>query len=130
MPRTLFLLFNHEITEDQRADARSTLGIERIMPLPSELQKLWSNIPADLREIEPVLEPVRQWLASVAVLGDCVLIQGDFGACYLMVGYARDLGLTPVYSTNTREAVEERLPDGKVKLTHYFQHHLFREYGR
>ncbi|MDQ7785804.1 MAG: CRISPR-associated protein Csx20, partial [Desulfomonilaceae bacterium] len=127
--RTLFLVFNHTITERQRADARSSLGVDRIVTLPPELQELWSNIPPEAPEIRPVLEPLRRWLHREAQFGDFVLIQGDFGACYLMVMAAREMGLVPVYSTTRRQASEEVQSDGSVKLVHRFEHVLFREYG-
>ncbi len=126
---TLYLLMNHKITEVQMADARRSLGVDRIVEMPQELAALWSQIPPDLDAIEPFLEPVRSWLAANASPGDYALIQGDFGACYLMVTFAFTRGLVPVYSTTTREAVENHHPDGTVELAHRFRHRLFRRYG-
>jgi hypothetical protein len=125
----LFLIFNHQITSDQEADARRTLGVKAIVSLPEALQNLWSNIPPDLPKLMDYLRPLRDWLSAQAGAGDHVLIQGDFGACYLMVGFALKQGLIPIYSTTQREAEEERQPDGTVKLTHHFQHNIFRRYG-
>ena len=76
------------------------------------------------------LKPVREWLAEVAAMADFVLIQGDFGATCLMVAFANNLGLTPVYSTTYREATETHQSDGSVTLTHQFRHCRFRTYGR
>lgn len=127
--KSLFLIFNHTFTDSQHTDAEASLSVERIVSLPEELQALWSSIPPQAKEIRPVLEPIRDWLASEAREGDFVLIQGDFGATYLMVQWALELGLIPVYSTTVREADEELQPDGTVKLTHRFQHRMFRKYG-
>jgi hypothetical protein len=127
--RTLFLIFNHTITDTQRADARSSLRVDRIVTLPPDLQEIWSNIPPDATEIRPLLEPLRMWLQSQAEQGDFVLIQGDFGACYLMVTATWEMGLVPVYSTTRRQASEEVQPDGSVTLVHRFEHVLFRKYG-
>ncbi|MFH0824780.1 MAG: CRISPR-associated protein Csx20, partial [Pseudomonadota bacterium] len=118
----LFLIFNHTITEAQRNDARNTLGVEAIVELPPHLQTLWSNIPADMPELTSYLEPLRDRLKDRGKAGDFVLIQGDFGATYLMVRFALEQGLVPVYSTTKRRALEELLPDGSVKLVHNFQH--------
>ncbi|MEA3280185.1 MAG: CRISPR-associated protein Csx20, partial [Thermodesulfobacteriota bacterium] len=60
---------------------------------------------------------------------DYVLIQGDFGACYIMVRFAFEKGFVPVYSTTRREAVEKQQSDGAVKLVHQFKHQVFRKYG-
>lgn len=127
--RSLFLFFNHTFTDSQRSDAEASLSVEQIVPLPEELQAIWSSVPPEVKEIRPVLEPIRDWLASEAREGDYVLIQGDFGATYLMVRVALELRLIPIYSTTVREADEELQPNGTVKLTHRFQHRMFRKYG-
>lgn len=129
MPPKLFLIFNHQFTADQEAEARRSLGVERIVPLPADMQALWSNIPPDRPSLHLYLEPIRQWLAAEAQAGDYVLIQGDFGASYLMVGFALKRSLIPVYTTTRRQAVEEPQPDGTVKMIHHFQHQRFRRYG-
>jgi hypothetical protein len=126
---TLFLLFNHQFTADQEADAGASLYVDPIVSLPPDLQALWSNIPPELPGVKEYLEPVRTWLAAQARAGDCVLIQGDFGACWLMVNISLELGLAPVHSTTERQALEEHQPDGSVKLVYHFQHRIFRRYG-
>lgn len=126
---TLFLLFNHNLTQAQESDAREGLGVRKIVAPPQNLQTLWSNLPPELENLRDVLAPIREWLASKARPDDIVLIQGDFGACWLMVEHARSMGLRAVYSTTRREAVEERLDDGSVRLVHTFRHVRFRQYG-
>jgi hypothetical protein len=125
----LYLIFNHSITENQKKDALNNLKVERIETLPTFLQDIWSQVPPDLTSLSAYLEPIRNWLREKAVIGDYVLIQGDFGACYLLVRFALDRGLIPVYSTTDRIAKEEIQPDGTVKLIHHFQHRIFRKYG-
>ena len=125
----LYLLFNHQFTPDQEADARRSLGVERVVCLPADLQDLWSNIPPDRSAIRDYLQPIRDWLQQEATPGDYVLIQGDFGACWLMARFAFKQSLVPVYSTTRREAEEEPGPDGTVRMTHHFQHQIFRRYG-
>jgi len=98
--------------------------------LPKELKEIWRNIPPGLPEIAGYLQPVNQWLVSSAHPNDFVLIEGDFGACYLMVRFALENGLVPVYSTTFREAEEEYGEDGSVRLVHRFEHRIFRRYGR
>lgn len=129
MDRTLFLLFNHQLTPDQERDARRSLSITRIVEPPEELRELWGNVPPDLPELAAYLEPVKLWLTTHAGPGDYVVIQGDFGATFLMVNFAFSRGLTPIYSTTEREAKEEMQPDGSVELVHRFLHKRFRKYG-
>lgn len=126
---TLFLIFNHQFTTKQEADARASLVVEKVVSLPDELQERWRDVPPALPALQEYLEPFRSWMASQAEKGDYVLIQGDFGACYLMVHFAFEHDLIPVYSTTQREAEEELQPNGTVKLTHHFQHQIFRRYG-
>lgn len=129
MPRSLFLIFNHEITPVQESDASGSLGIQQIRCLPPDLKALWHQIPPDLTEISNYLEPIKTWLADQAAESDYVLIQGDFGACYILVRFAFEKGFVPVYSTTRREAVEKQQSDGTVKLVHQFKHQVFRKYG-
>ena len=125
----LFLIFNHDFTDDQIADARVTLGVGPILQLPDELQDLWANIPPDVPAIRPYLRPLMEWLKSQAETGDYVLIQGDFGACHIMVNLVLDHGLIPIYSTTERVAEESVEDDGSVVNTHKFKHVMFRRYG-
>jgi len=129
MGRRLFLIFNHEITPLQEDDARRSLGARRIVDLPSDLKELWRHIPPELPEICNYLAPIKVWLKDESKKSDYVLIQGDFGATYIMVNVAFKFGLVPVYSTTNREAVEKHESDGAVSLTHRFKHQIFRKYG-
>ncbi len=129
MPKKLLLIFNHKFTPSQEADARLSLRVEKIETMPERAQAVWGNIPPDLPELSSFLEPVMKWLCDCAKESDYVLIQGDFGACWLMVNFAFERKLIPIYSTTRREAVEERQLDGTVKMTHNFKHQMFRKYG-
>ena len=126
---SLFLIFNHTFTDNQRSDALVSLGVKRIVDMPPDQKKIWRNISPDLPAIEAYLEPVKLWLKLNAKRDDFALIQGDFGACYIMVNFALAQGLIPVYSTTERMAVEEYGDDGTIKLIHQFRHQIFRRYG-
>lgn len=126
----LLLLFNHTITNAQRKDSVRQLGIERIIEPPPDIRAVWSALPPEEENLVPVLEPVVDWLDSTASAGDYVLVQGDFGACWLLVNHCLRRGFIPVYSTTRRHAVEEHLDDGTVRLVHRFSHVRFRKYGQ
>ena len=130
MPHTMFLLFNHRLTADQEEDARVSLGIENIIAMPDELQQIWSKIPPDLPEIYHLLEPVCDWLAAEASPIDFVLIQGDYGACWLMVKYAFEKKLVPVYSTTLRQVSEIEQKDGSIRMDRKIKHVMFRKYEK
>src|SRR3990170_3156324 len=106
MPNNMLLVFSHELTPEQIEDARTTLNINEFVPLPSDLQKLWQNIPSGEPSITSYMEHFRRFVEDNADKGDYALIQGDFGAVYLMVNVAFSLGLIPVYSTSERDVVE------------------------
>ncbi len=125
----LFLIFNHTMTALQEQDARMSLGVHQFVDLPAELKVMWRQIPADLERIDPYLAPIKTWLEDVSNQGDYVLIQGDFGACFIMVKFAMERNLAPIYSTTAREALEEHGEDGAVKMIHEFRHCIFRKYG-
>lgn len=126
----LLLLFNHTLTRDQQDAAQRELGITQIVTPPLLQQQLWSNIPADAELLLPFIEPLVTWLRDVGTEGDYILIQGDFGACFLMINQALNLGMIPIYSTTARQATEVHQDDGRVRLEHVFQHVRFRQYGR
>lgn len=125
----LYLLFNHAISTRQEEDAQIALGVGRIVLPPEEIQGLWSSVPPELGELREYLQPVRQWLDNAARPGDYVLIQGDFGACYLTASHTLAIGCIPIYSTTFRQTEEQHLPDSRVILTHTFSHVRFRRYG-
>jgi len=125
----LLVMFNHTFTLRQRENARAELGVENILEPPQELRHRWANIPPEAPSLRPWLRPVCEWLTAQAQPGDYVLIQGDFGACYLLVHFAFTHDLIPVYATTERHAREEQLDDGRVRLEHTFEHVRFRRYG-
>ncbi|MEJ5359431.1 MAG: CRISPR-associated protein Csx20 [Desulfobacterales bacterium] len=129
MAPSLLLLFNHEPTPSQLEDAFRTLGVSLVEHPPQEIRRLWQSVPPELERIGGYLKPIAEWVSSVARAGDFILIQGDFGATWLMVNLAFEGGLIPVYSTTERKAVEEAVEDGTVKLSHQFKHVRFRKYG-
>ncbi|NLI83774.1 MAG: hypothetical protein GX443_19140 [Deltaproteobacteria bacterium] len=125
----LLLLFNHTLTGQQSADAVENLGVSGFVNPPESVKALWADIPASPAEIRPFLQPVFDWLDGASEPGDYVLVQGDFGAVFLVVHHALETHRIPVYSTTRREAAEEPGHDGSVQLTHRFRHVRFREYG-
>ena len=126
---SLFLIFNHQLTPLQEEDVHASLGVHRIISPPSHLKDIWGTIPPDIPSLSSYLKPVQDWLSNQAKENDYVLIQGDFGACYIMANFAFEHGLIPIYSTTKREAKEEHNSDGSVHLVHRVEHVIFRRYG-
>lgn len=125
--KKIFLLFSHTLTETQTNDAKSNLSISDVISLPFYLQEKWSNVPSEIETIKEYLLPIRNFLAENSEYEDVVLIQGDFGAVYHMVNFAKELGLKTVYAT-TQRTIEEIVIDGKTVKKSIFEHERFREY--
>ena len=58
----LFLLFSHELTNQQKREAIEELGVEAIKYLPDSLKELWSQIPPEVPEVAVHLRPIKAWL--------------------------------------------------------------------
>ena len=129
MKPDLFLILNHELTADQKKDAFASLSVQKIIDLTPNLKKLWRTIPHETIKIKAYLKPMMDWLGEKATQKDFVLIQGDFGASYIMVQFALESGLVPVYSTSLRKSVEIETQTDTVEKTGVFKHVLFRRYG-
>lgn len=125
---SLFLIFNHILTPDQNADARHTLRIDHVIPLPPDLQDIWSAVPPEGPLPLDKLERVVAWLSIQGAPGDFVLVQGEFGATVYLVEACFERDLIPVYSTTQRVYENHFCPDGTVENIHRFRHVQFRRY--
>ncbi len=126
--KKLILIFSHILTERQTNDAKESLNIEDFVYLPPDLQDLWSSIPPDVKDISDIMDKIKEWISGTADKKDYILVQGDFGATYDVVGYCKATGLKAVYSTTRRNAKEILREDGTIETIHVFEHVMFREY--
>ncbi len=126
----LYLLFNHNLTREQQQGARRELNVENIISPPAHVKRIWGAIPPEKESIRPALTPVFAWIDHELSPGDFLLIQGDFGACWLVAKHAAQAGIIPLYATTRREAEERHATDNGVKITHTFRHVRFRQYGK
>jgi len=126
----LYLLFSHNLTPEQIQDAQENWQVKDFVALPENLQALWSNIPPELPYLHKHLQTLYDWLKQNCQKGDLILIQGDFGATYLMVQYAWQAQLIPLYSTTKRNIQEHILPDGSIRTERLFVHQRFRIYEK
>jgi len=123
----MLLLFSHELRDEQKQDIKENWNIEEYVSLPKNLQTLWSSIPPQLEDIEEYLKPIKAFLSDSVNRDDIVLVQGDFGATYSMIGLVKSLGAKAVYATTKREVIEKEI-EGKVVKTSVFKHIRFRAY--
>ena len=108
-----FVLLNHTLTEEQKTE----LGGE-IFELPSELKKLWGQVPpdADYDGVQQHLKPILEWAENA----DRIVAQGDFTAFAVVLQWAK---VPVLVATSKREVIEE---DGGKK-TAIFKHVRFRQ---
>jgi hypothetical protein len=92
------------------------------------LQKLWSNIPADLVTLGEYLSPIKTFVTAHLNPEDVALIQGDFGATCHLAHFVRELGGVGVYATTVRDVVEKE-ENGVIVKTSIFKHVRFRVFG-
>lgn len=126
--KKMILLFSHNLTPDQKNDAMTTFGVVEFLPLEAELQKLWSNIPADLATLGEYLAPIKTFVSAHLNPEDVALIQGDFGATCHLAHFVRELGGVGVYATTVRDVVEKE-ENGVIVKTSIFKHVRFRVFG-
>ncbi|SDZ35743.1 hypothetical protein SAMN05660462_02835 [Proteiniborus ethanoligenes] len=126
--RKLILIFSHSLTDKQIEDSKVNLYINEFIYLPKELQGKWSLIPPDMEDISNITDEIKDWIDSVADKDDYILVQGDFGATYDVVKHLKNKGHRVIYSTTSRRAKEIVRDDGKIEITHIFDHVMYREY--
>ncbi|SHE33016.1 CRISPR-associated protein, TM1812 family [Caldanaerobius fijiensis DSM 17918] len=128
-PRRMFLIISHSITPEQEKEARTQLGIDEFVMLEPNLLDKWSNIPPDVHLLDDHLEDVFKWIDKNACDGDYALVQGDYGATFMVVDYCMARGIIPVYATTQRK-VKEEVSEDSIITTREFKHVMFREYKR
>lgn len=122
--KTLFTLINHTLTLEQEEDARKNLNVDKFINITDAM---WSDINPSEKSIIKFVETYKDKLKKQAKVGDVLLVQGDFGATYNMIRFAKNMGLIAVYATTNR-IVSEQVENGKVVIKREFKHARFREY--
>lgn len=120
-------LLNHQLTENQRDELKTTFGGEAIVYPPPETADLWAQLPTDDISAELLL-PFTQWIDIYASSGMPIVIQGEAGAVTALVCYCLKLGLIPLHSVTRREATETRSGE-TVQRSYIFRHIRFRRYA-
>jgi uncharacterized protein MJ1673 len=122
--KILFTLMNHTLTSEQEEDARKNLNVDKFINIADAM---WSDIDPSDKSVIKFVETYKNKLKKQAKVGDVLLVQGDFGATYNMIRFAKNMGLIAVYATTNR-IVSEQVENGKVVIKREFKHARFREY--
>lgn len=122
--KKMFVLISHGLTQEQKSQALKVFGVENIINIADDA---WSNISPSDENILYVLNRYKKELMLEAEAGDILLVQGDFGATYNMINFAKNIGIKTIYATTKRMA-QELVIDGKTITRREFKHEKFREY--
>ena len=126
MSRVLCLL-NHRLTEQQTMELESEFSASQIILPPSDIQAAWASIPTGRFLDQSILSPFLVWLDEISMIGDYLVIQGEFGSTVYLVGFAFTKQLVPLHSVTKRVAHEYR--EGEIVYrTYIFKHVCFRKY--
>jgi len=122
--KKMFVLINHNLTQEQKDQAIKSFDIDYIINITDDT---WSNINPVDENILYALNTYKKELMLEAEAGDILLVQGDFGATYNMINFAKNIGIKTIYAT-TKRVVQELIIDGKSVTRREFKHEKFREY--
>ena len=120
--KKLVLLFSHQLTEKQELDVKDNLKCDEILYMPKDLKEHWQDLG-----IERKLEKFKNFLNEVTIIGDYVLVQGEWGATYEMVNFCKKQNLIPIYSSTKREVEEIKNGEAITKISR-FVHRGFIKY--
>ena len=127
MEKKAFLLFSHQLTDNQAKELMEDFGVKKIVSLTRELQEMLSNVSIKENYMEN-LEKIKKYIENNFNKDDVMLIQGNWGYTYNLVKWSIDNDLLPVYSYTERNV--EEIKDGEnVKKISYFKHIKFIEYS-
>ena len=121
-----YCLLNHELTENQKNELLTRFNCQSIIYREKELTAIWSQIPAVESIDLSVIKAVTDWLGD-AQEGDVLIIQGEFGATFMLVDYALKNKMIPLHAVTKRVATEQRNGE-TVQRQYIFEHVCFRRY--
>lgn len=125
--KQIFILFSHELSQQQIYELKNEFKVEKFVYLPKNLQEKLSNVPPEISDLSEFAQPFKEFLQSNFTKNDIALIQGDFGLSYLLINFCKNIGIEAIYATTKRNIVEKEI-NGKVIKQSIFEHIRFRKY--
>jgi len=128
MKKRVYLLLNHQPTEEQLKDLEKVYGFFEIVEPDQKIKSFWSNIDPEMNSLErddKALEIVDDVVKKKA---DSVWIQGESVMVYKVVKRLEYRNIPAFASTTKREAVEVKKEDGSVEKKSVFKHCRFVNY--
>ena len=128
--RKAFIILNHLLTKTQESELRSEFEVERIIEMPEVFKEIWGGISAQNDLFNSGVRDIIEWLKIDSQPSDVVVVQGEWGASFLIVDFCFCNKLIPLYASSERLYEQKDLKDGRVKRTHIFKHVRFKRYMR
>ena len=122
----VFCLLNHSLTKKQIEELRNRFCANEIIYPSENLSARWSQIPTSEELDISTVKNVIEWL-TIAEEGDFFIVQGEYGLTFILVDYALQHKLIPLYAVTKRMA-SERVEGEKVSRQYVFEHVCFRKY--
>ena len=110
----VIVFLSHDLDDIQKNELKVKYGVEEIIFLPEDLQKIWSNVFCD-ENYEKDLEK------------DCIIAQGNWGYVYTLVTEAKKNGFIPLYGFSYRDGEDKIVNGEKIRISK-FKHVKFMEY--
>ncbi len=123
-----YCLLNHSLTQNQLAELKEKFGTTEIVYPVEKIASTWAQMPVAPVLDRNVIQTIVDWL-STARTGDVLVVQGEFGATFMIVDYAIRRGLIPLHAVTRRVAQEHREGE-QVHRQYVFEHVCFRRYER
>ncbi len=125
--KAIFVI-SHEPSPEQIQELKTKWNAREIVKMPEDIAARWRSIPPNAESIEKEILPVKKWIDEICKPGDLVIIQGDYGASFMLAGYVKEIGNVPLYATTERKVEENIADDGSVEQRRLFRHVRFRKY--
>jgi NAD(P)H-flavin reductase len=126
--KKVYLLLNHQPTEEQLKDLERVYGSFQIVEPDKKIKDFWANIDPELNGLERDNKALEIVADIVEKKADSVWIQGESAMVYKVVKRLEYRDIPAFASTTKREAVEIKKEDGSIEKRSVFKHCRFVNY--
>ena len=106
---TIIIITNEKLQDEEKNKIIDKYKIKKIKLLPEGTQKKWNEIDTNTDISHKNLNDMKTMIEKNIGEGDYILIQGEPGATFKIVSWAKEEGFIPIYSfINKEKNVEYR----------------------
>lgn len=124
----LYTLLNHQLTTEQHNNIISFFNSEAVITSPpAVVSDYWCNVNPNGSLSDTGISTVFDWLKTISK-DSAIIVQGEYGATYMVVDWCIKNGIAVYYITTNRNADEQTNTDGSSTITRIFRHAGLRKY--